>query len=281
MYYTDPNFPDCSDIILESYSVHFITALNIWNAITDNEREYLHILARNIPRTPKEFSNDDKTRMDELKKAINVDRQLQPNENLEIMINTGRTNHDLIKFISRVREKESALAKDNEVSCYKREGYINLLVTVLAQINWSAQPFKATDDELADFEGSVQGFVERYNQRKSELVDYNKHDKDKQIKINEVDTIRNLRRFGISDLSIVNKMELFNSEHRNKLNDLSAYSELKELYPCLRKGFSFEIARKNAVVALNSQGKMNKKIAQLIGLSTGTVSWILKEIRKS
>ena len=60
--------------------------------------------------------------MDKLKKAINEEKQLQPNEGLEIMINTGGTNHDLIKFISRVREKESALAKNKEVSCFKKNG---------------------------------------------------------------------------------------------------------------------------------------------------------------
>ncbi len=172
--------------------------------------------------------------MDKLKKAIKADRHLQPNEDLEITIDAGGGNHDLIKFIRNVREKESALAKNNNVSCYTKTLYIDLLVTVLAQINWPAQPFKATDDELADFEGSVQDFVKRYNQRKSELEDYNKSDKDKQLKINEVDTIRNLRRFDISNLSIVNKMKLFNSEYRDDLNDWSAY-----LVACLNQQIFF------------------------------------------
>ena len=112
--------------------------------------------------------------MDKLKKAIKAKRQLQSNEDLEIMVNTvkgKRETHDLIEFISNVRETESALAKNNKVSCCFKTLSSNFLVTVLAQINWSAQPFKATDKELEKFEKSVQGFVERYNQKKLELED--------------------------------------------------------------------------------------------------------------
>ena len=55
---------------------------------------------------------------------------------------------DLIEFISNVRETESALAKNNKVSCCFKTLCSNFLVTVLAQINCSAQPFKVTDKEF-------------------------------------------------------------------------------------------------------------------------------------
>jgi hypothetical protein len=106
--------------------------------------------------------------------------------------------------------------------------------------------------------------VDQYNQRKAELENSNNPDKDKLLKTNIVDTVLNLRKFGLGDHIIVNRLNLFNSKFNN---DLMAYRSLKSLYPCLQKGFPFYTARKKIATALNRQGVSLQRIAQFFGVN--------------
>ena len=265
-YLTDPNY---AGGISGTYYLKYVNvALNIWNVITSNEREYLSILARNIHIPLKEFPIQDRERINELETAIRADRNILPGENLKIEVNTGHKDYDLIEIINDVKERENGRQKP-----YWSEVYINLLITVLAQTNWPAQPCFATEEELNNFEQSVQAFVDQYHQRKSELENSNNPNKDRLIKTNTVDTVRNLRRFGIGDRLIANKLNLFSSNDENE-----AIQKFKSLYPCLQKGAPFNIARKKTIEALKWQGKSNKEISAILGMSYGRVCEMWKSI---
>lgn len=266
-YLTDPNYEGG---ITKAYLTKATTAINMWNAITDNEREYLSILARNIHSPLEEFPIQDQERINELETAIRADRNILPGENLKIMVNTGPRECDLIEFVDDVRDRESNI---QAARYYKSSDLTKPLITVLAQTNWPAQPCFATEEELNNFEQSVKSFVDEYNQRRSELENSNDPDRDKLVKTNLVSTVLNLRRFGIGDRLIANKLNLFSSNDENE-----AIQKFKSLYPCLQKGAPFNIARKKTIEVLKWQGKSNKEISAILGMSYGRVYEMWKSI---
>ena len=266
-YLTDPNYEGG---IMKAYLGCAAAAVGIWNAVTDNEREYLSILARNIHEAPERFPVRDRERMNELETAVRADKNILPGENLKIVVNTGNKEYDLIEFVNDVRSRESDM---QAARFYPHAERIKPLVIALAQTNWPALPCFAAEEELNSFEQSVKSFVDEYNRRKSELENSNDPDRNKLLKTNLVNTVRNLRKFGIGDCLIANKLNLFSSNDENE-----AIQKFKSMHPCLKKGNPFNAARRKAVGALKRQGKSNKEIAAMLGMSHSHVCEVWKDI---